>query len=102
MCPLCHYPTKECRCRRPDAVPKGDGFVRVRRETKGRNGKAVTVILDAPLSASDLAAFAKELRQRFSCGGSVKDRTLELQGDHRDAVVAILQARGWKTKLAGG
>lgn len=102
MCPFCARPQADCVCRLPGAVPKGDGFVRVRRETKGRGGKAVTVILGAPLAASDLATLAKELKHKLSCGGSVKDGAIELQGDHRDAVVAALQARGWKIKLAGG
>lgn len=102
MCPFCAHPQAACVCRLPGAVPKGDGFVRVRRETKGRGGKAVTVILGAPLAAADLAALAKELKNKLSCGGSLKDTSIELQGDHREAVVAALQARGWKIKLAGG
>lgn len=102
MCPYCARPVKDCVCRLQGAVPKGDGFVRVRRESKGRGGKNVTVIIGAPLKPDDLAVLAKELKQRFSCGGSVKDATIELQGDHCDVVVPLLQARGWKVKRAGG
>lgn len=102
VCPLCRRPKRGCICRLPEAVPKGDGFVRVRRETKGRRGKAVTVVMGIPLGASDLNAFAKELKKKLSSGGSVKDGQLELQGDHRDRVVKALEERGWKVKLAGG
>lgn len=102
MCGLCGRPAAGCVCRLPGTPPKGDGFVRVRRETKGRGGKAVTVVLGVPLAAPELADFAKELRRRLGSGGSVKDGAIEIQGDHRDAVVAALAARGWKVKLAGG
>ncbi len=102
MCGLCGRPAAGCVCRLPNIPPKGDGFVRVRRETKGRGGKAVTVVLGVPLGADDLAVFAKELRKKLGTGGSIKDGSIEIQGDHRDAVVAALQVRGWKVKLAGG
>ncbi|HYD46885.1 MAG TPA: translation initiation factor Sui1 [Terriglobales bacterium] len=102
MCPFCARPVRECVCRLPGSVPKGDGWVRVRRETKGRGGKAVTVIHGVPLGAEELAAFAKQLKHSLSTGGTAKDGNIELQGDHRDKVVQALKARGWKVKLAGG
>jgi len=76
--------------------------VRVGRETKGRGGKGVTVITGLRLSAVELEAIAGELKRRCGCGGTVKDGQIEIQGDHRDTIVAVLRARGFDAKRAGG
>jgi translation initiation factor 1 len=82
--------------------PKGDGVVRVRRETKGRGGKTVTTILGVPLAEAPLALLAGELKRRCGTGGTAKDGIIEIQGDHRDTLVAELSKRGYTVKLAGG
>ncbi|MBV6416930.1 MAG: putative protein YciH [Steroidobacteraceae bacterium] len=76
--------------------------MRVGRETKGRGGKGVTVITGLRLSVAELEAIAGELKRRCGCGGTVKDGVIEIQGDHRDAIVAALRARGFDAKRAGG
>jgi len=43
-----------------------------------------------------------EPRRRGNNGGSVKGGVIEIQGDHRDAVVEVLQAEGYTAVLAGG
>ena len=80
------------------ALPK-DGVVRVFREKGGRGGKTVTVVrgLDG-----DLASLASDLKRHCGSGGSVKGDAIEIQGDHREKVVARLQAEGYRAKLAGG
>jgi translation initiation factor 1 len=80
------------------ALPK-DGVVRVFREKGGRGGKTVTVVrgLDG-----DLAGVASDLKRHCGSGGSVKGNAVEIQGDHREKVVARLQAAGYRAKLAGG
>ena len=83
-------------------IPPGDGVVRVGRETKGRKGKGVTVITGVPLAGSELKDLAKELKQKCGSGGTVKDGVIEIQGDHRDAVVAALGGRNWNVKKSGG
>jgi translation initiation factor 1 len=90
----------KCRCGEELAAPAGDGVVRVRREV--RNGKTLTVVLGLLLRAPELAAAGKQLKRRCGTGGTVKDGAIELQGDHRDAVVAWLQAQGHTVKRAGG
>ena len=80
----------------------GDGRVRVRRETSGRRGKAVTTVADVPLDDAGLKELAGRLKKRCGVGGAVKDGVIELQGDHRDAVVAVLRAEGHDVVLAGG
>ncbi len=87
--------------KQPATVAKpGDGIVRVARETSGRRGKTVTLIRGLP--ASELTATASDLKRHCGSGGSVKDGAIELQGDHREKVVARLRTKGYVVKLAGG
>lgn len=104
MCPKCGWPAQRCACSRASisSVPAGDGVVRVARETKGRSGKGVTVITGVPLAGEELAKLASELKKRCGSGGTLKGATIEIQGDHRDQLVADLAQRGWKVKKAGG
>jgi len=92
----------QCTCRRSAAPPKGDGVVRVGRETKGRKGSGVTVVTGLPLGGGELAEMASQLKRRCGSGGTVKDGVIEIQGDHRDQVVAELQKQGYVVKRAGG
>jgi translation initiation factor 1 len=87
------------RRRPPD---RGDGIVRVRRETAGRGGKTVTTVRGLPLGEDDLRALAGRLKRRCGSGGTARDGVIEIQGDHRAAVVAALEAEGHTVKLAGG
>ena len=81
---------------------RGDGVVRVRRETKGRGGKTVTSVSGVELASDGLRALAKELKQRCGTGGAIKNGVIEIQGDHRTTIVAALEQRGYDVKLAGG
>ncbi|HYF58384.1 MAG TPA: translation initiation factor Sui1 [Burkholderiaceae bacterium] len=103
-CPTCRRPVAACGCRGAAAVrpAPSDGTVRVSRETGGRGGKTVTVVRGVPLDAAGLAELARALKAACGSGGTAKDGTIEIQGDHRDTVVARLEARGWRVKRAGG
>ncbi|CAI8260588.1 MAG: Uncharacterised protein [Porticoccaceae bacterium UBA1117] len=79
-----------------------DGIIRIRRETKGRKGKGVTTLSGFALSEADLKLLAKQLKQKCSTGGTVKDRIIEIQGDHRELLKVELEKRGHTVKLAGG
>jgi translation initiation factor 1 len=81
---------------------RGDGVVRVRRETGGRGGKTVTAIHGVLATETALKDLAGELKRLCGTGGTVKDGVIEIQGDHRDKIVAALTARGHTVKLAGG
>lgn len=100
-CPKCRRPLSQCTCGKR-AAPIGDGNVRVGRETKGRKGKGVTVVSGVPLAGDALEALATQLKKRCGSGGTVKDGVIEVQGDHRDVIVAELQGRGWNVKRVGG
>jgi translation initiation factor 1 len=76
--------------------------VRVARETGGRNGKTVTVVRGLPLDAVAIATLGRALKAACGSGGTAKDGVIEIQGDHRDTVVAKLEQAGWKVKRAGG
>jgi translation initiation factor 1 len=78
------------------------GRVKVRRETAGRRGKAVTTVSDVPLDDDGLKALAGRLKKRCGVGGSAKDGVIELQGDHRDVVVEVLRGEGYDVVLSGG
>ena len=101
MCPACRHPLAQCACRQA-AGPAGDGIVRVQRETKGRGGKAVTVVRGAPVDAPGLLKLGQELKAACGSGGTVKDGNIEVQGEHVEKVVALLQQRGWQVKRSGG
>ncbi len=103
MCPDCGRAKNECVCdQKKKKTVKGDGRVRVSRETKGRKGKGVSLITGLPLGEDELKALAKELKQRCGTGGTVKDGVIEIQGDHRDTLVEELMKRGYAAKKSGG
>jgi translation initiation factor 1 len=102
MCPTCGRPIADCACRRKKDLPGGDGVARVSRETKGRKGKVVTVLTGIPLDEEGLRNLAKELKQKCGTGGTLKDGTLEIQGDHRDTLLKELESRGCRVKRSGG
>jgi translation initiation factor 1 len=85
-----------------DAARPAGGRVKVRRETAGRRGKAVTTVSGVPLDDAGLRELAGRLKKRCGVGGSAKDGVIELQGDHRDVVVEVLRADGYDVVLAGG
>jgi translation initiation factor 1 len=82
----------------PAGVPQ-DGVVRVSRTKAGRKGRTVTLVTGIP--AADLDAVGKELKRVCGSGGAVKDGVVEVQGDHRERVIAHLQGR-YRVKAAGG
>lgn len=102
MCPACGRPADGCLCRESKSTPLGDGIVRVRRETQGRRGKGVTLITGLPLAPDALKTLGKRLKAQCATGGTVKDGLIEIQGDHRDAVIRILEKEGWTVKRSGG
>lgn len=105
ICPGCVRPVADCVCRdrsRPRGDAVGDGIVRIHRETRGRKGAGVTLVKGLPLADAELAKLAKTLKSKCGVGGAVKDAVIELQGDQRDKVRALLEADGFRVKLAGG
>ena len=102
LCPQCHRAVADCVCGRDRPASIGDGVVRLRRETKGRGGKAVSLVDGVPLAESELKKLAKELKKRCGVGGSVKNGVIEIQGDVRETLKIELERRGYTVKIAGG
>ena len=103
LCPQCGEPLKQCRCRGTGATKApGDGIVRLHRETKGRKGKGVTLVSGIELPEKDLKELAKRLKQKCGTGGTLKNGIIEIQGDHRDLLLKLLEDQGWTVKKAGG
>ncbi|MBX2852861.1 MAG: hypothetical protein KTR15_14085 [Phycisphaeraceae bacterium] len=102
-CPACGKAVDACACPRDASgavcLPK-DQDARVRREK--RRGKWVTVVTGLDAAATNLKQLAKDLKAKCASGGSVTEDGVELQGDHRDAVVAHLKTLGYPAKPSGG
>lgn len=102
-CERCELPRDRCACPRDAAgrvtLPK-DQPARVRREK--RRGKMVTVVSGLDAAATDLPALLKRFRTALGTGGTVVEDGFELQGDHRDRVLATLREMGYPAKAAGG
>lgn len=102
ICPACGHPQRRCSCKQVQCFSKGDGIVRISRQTKGRKGKGVTLINGLPLAPSELKTMAKQLKQKCGTGGTVKSDVIEIQGDHRRQLKDFLTEQGYTVKLAGG
>ncbi|MGL9773441.1 MAG: stress response translation initiation inhibitor YciH [Sodalis sp. (in: enterobacteria)] len=93
-------------CIKTDETPAprapGDGIVRLQQQISGRKGKGVCLITGLDWDDAALQSLARELKKKCGTGGAVKDGVIEIQGDKRDMLKQLLEARGLKVKLAGG
>lgn len=81
---------------------QGNQPVRVWLERKGRGGKVVSVVKGVVGPKANKQALLKQLKSKLGTGGAVKGDDLEIQGDHRDRIVALLRELGYPAKKAGG
>lgn len=103
VCPICGQPIAGCRCKKQSAAATaGDGVIRVALDRKGRAGKSVTVITGLPGAPDQLKELAAELKRRCGTGGTLKNGVIEIQGDHRDALVEVLREKKFTVKRVGG
>jgi translation initiation factor 1 len=80
----------------------GPARVRVGREVAGRGGKGVTVITGLPFAEAQLQELATRLKKLCGAGGAVRDGVIEIQGEHRDRLVAELCKLGLEARRSGG
>ena len=104
MCLQCGLPVERCRCEqnRGSSPKQTAGVVRIALDRKHRRGKTMTIVTGAPGDDAELGQLCRELKKLLATGGSAHDGQVELQGDHRERVVAYFAARGIKTKRVGG
>lgn len=100
VCPGCGWPADDCTCSERNATASVPVKVvaKLRLEKKGRGGKSVTVVYDLPSNAAFLKGLCQELKRGCSVGGAVTDDTVELQGDQRERVRAMLLKKGFVVK----
>jgi translation initiation factor 1 len=99
---VCGWPQRNCQCsgqRSSGHAPVPARVVaKLRVEKKGRGGKTVTVVFDLPKNDNFLQELAQKLKRACGTGGAVTEDTIELQGDVRDRVRALLQGQGYTVK----
>jgi len=91
ICPVCGLPKELCMCA---AVAREKQKIVVKM-VKRKFGKPATIIEGMDAKAVNLKNIAKQLKEKLACGGTVKDSTIELQGDHRQKVKSVLQELGF-------
>lgn len=86
----------------PEASPPPGQYLEAHFSKKGRNGKTVTLIKGFQGSEAELQQLAKQIKNRCGVGGSVKEGTILIQGNHREKVMEILSREGYHVKRVGG
>lgn len=83
-------------------LPPNQQNVRVQATRAGRKGKTVTVITGFQAKPETLTALLKQLKAQCGTGGTLKEETIEIQGDHKQKILQILLQLGYKAKISGG
>jgi translation initiation factor 1 len=98
-CSRCGWPEDDCRCSSAaeEAVPSTI-VARLRVERAGRKGKTVTVLDSLPRNRAFLDSLAAELKRACGTGGTAGEDRVELQGDHRAALRALLARKGFTVR----
>ena len=93
---------RESETRRGKSLPPHEQTAYLHRDSKGRGGKAVTLVKKLILSEEDLKELTTKLKQICGSGGTVKEGIIEIQGEHRKKIAEALKKMGYKVKIAGG
>ncbi len=102
MCPDCRQPIDACTCSTRSAPPAANSVVKVSRDRKGRAGKTVTVVQDIPLDPLSIARLCQTLKNGCGSGGTTRGQGIEIQGDHVEKIIGLLEKEGFKVKRVGG
>ncbi|MBD2597755.1 translation initiation factor Sui1 [Nostoc sp. MBR 210] len=83
-------------------LPAQQQNLRIQATRAGRKGKTVTVITGFQAKPETLADLVKQLKTQCGTGGTVKDNTIEIQGEHKQKILEIVTKLGYKAKISGG
>jgi len=86
----------------PADIPPQQQQVRIQASRSGRKGKTVTIVTGLQLSLESLNTLLKQLKNQCGSGGTIKDNTLEIQGDQTQKLLQIMTTLGYKAKISGG
>ena len=86
---------------RPDPPPSQQ-TLKIQVSRKGRKGKTVTIISGFQSQPATLADLTKKLKAQCGAGGTLKDKDIEVQGDHRQKLADYLKKQGYLVKFVGG
>jgi translation initiation factor 1 len=84
-----------------ETLPAAQQDLRIWLDRKG-GGKVITIVKGFIGKSADLDALGKQLKATCGSGGTVKDEEIQIQGDHREKVIAWLLSKNYKAKKAGG
>ena len=98
-CERCDELEEDCVCppEPPPRIPPEKQTARLAVE-KRKKGKLVTVLRGLPQEGNDLPELLSQLKSSCGAGGTLKDETLEIQGDHLDRFRELLQQIGYRVK----
>ena len=91
ICPKCGLPQPACVC---EQIVKSSQRIKITTDKK-RYGKIVTVVTGFE-NDIDVKKIAKKLKNQLACGGTSKDRIIELQGEHTKRTKEILIKLGFE------
>ncbi len=95
ICPICGLPKELCMC---EEIAREQQSVRISTDSR-RYGKMVTVVDGIDGNDIDISDLAKTLKSKCAAGGTCKDGRIELQGDHKKKVKAVLEEMGFRTEV---
>ncbi len=83
-------------------LPPSAPGVRIHRQRKGRGGKCVSIVTGLELPEAELKEILKQWKQRLGTGGAIRQGCIEIQGDRREQLLALLRDAGYSAKISGG
>ena len=83
-------------------LPPAEQTLKVQVSRKGRGGKTVSIISGFQHRPETLKTLTKKLKAQCGTGGTAKEDTIEIQGDHAQKLIEVLQKAGYTAKRSGG
>ncbi len=95
ICPVCGLPEELCVC---EEIAREQQNIKIYTDRR-RYGKMVTVVDGIDSADINIDDLARTLKTKCASGGTVKDGRIELQGDHKRKVKAVLEEMGFSVEV---